>query len=535
MHDRRIGLSASAALAGALLACNPDTVWLGVPAAEDTTEATGANPASSETHAPSDDTTESGDATETGEPIKFDLGPAPDDGSSAGIPNSCELADTVQSAVGCLFYAVDLDNAPSGDFEQYGVAVSNVQTEGTAKVSVEIQQAGKWTVFAGPANVKPLDAHVFELPDRHYEGSYVAPGRAYRIVSNLPVVAYQFNPLNGQSSRTTDASLLYPVSSWDSLFRVIGYPVTLNQGSYVTIVGAVHGTMVEVTPSAPTQPGVGLPAGQPGVPFWLTLDPGDVAQISTEGNGNGMTGTKVVSDIDTPIGVFSGTECTDTGLGACDHLEDMMTGIRRWGSTFVAARMPVRVLDDPEPTVWEFYVSEANTTIDVEAAPGITGLPNGQLLVNQGDTFRFGVTGPPDHPGDFVLRASRPIGLVAYMTGIFANDGDPAMVQLGPVSQFLPRYVVYVPETWENDYLVITRQIGDPVELDGALIDDGEFQTVGFGDAYEVARVLSEDGVHVIDGLGEPVGVMVVGYDIYDSYAYLGGVGTSILNPRPTG
>ena len=29
--------------------------------------------------------------------------------------------------------------------------------------------------------------------------------------------------------------------------------------------------------------------------------------------------------------------------------------------------------------------------------------------------------------------------------------GDPAMVQLSPTEQFLPRYVVLVPGTWTND------------------------------------------------------------------------------------
>ena len=63
---------------------------------------------------------------------------------------------------------------------------------------------------------------------------------------------------------------------------------------------------------------------------------------------------------------------------------------------------------------------------------------------------------------------------------------------------------------------------------------DASFIPVGDGD-YEVARLLTPDGVHVVDGLGDPCSVTVVGFDSYDSYAYLGGVGTSVINPNPQG
>jgi hypothetical protein len=43
------------------------------------------------------------------------------------------------------------------------------------------------------------------------------------------------------------------------------------------------------------------------------------------------------------------------------------------------------------------------------------------------------------------------------------------------------------------------------------------------------------DGVHTLDGDGVAFGVVVVGWDEYDSYAYLGGVGTARINPTPEG
>ena len=49
---------------------------------------------------------------------------------------------------------------------------------------------------------------------------------------------------------------------------------------------------------------------------------------------------------------------------------------------------------------------------------------------------------------------------------------------------------------------------------------------------YEVARLSVADGVHVIDGT-KNFAVVVVGYDQWDSYAYLGGIGTAVINPNP--
>ena len=83
--------------------------------------------------------------------------------------------------------------------------------------------------------------------------------------------------------------------------------------------------------------GPGIPAGAANQRFVLTLDQGDVAQVATVDTANAtMTGTKIESDEDHPIGVISGTECTNTGQGACDHMEEMLTGVRLWGLEFVA-------------------------------------------------------------------------------------------------------------------------------------------------------------------------------------------------------
>lgn len=123
------------------------------------------------------------------------------------------------------------------------------------------------------------------------------------------------------------------------------------------------------------------------------------------------------------------------------------------------------------------------------------------------------------------------------MTG-FGNlpvgtDGDPAMVQLAPFEQFLPRYVVLVPDQWIHDVLVVTKPIGSSVSVDGVLIPEDQFLVFGDGE-WAAARYPVDDGVHQLEGT-EPFSVVVVGYDGADSYAYLGGSSTGKINPTPQG
>jgi hypothetical protein len=479
-----------------------------------------------------------GDPDDDGGLPKFDLSPVPDAagmmGGQIGIPETCAAAEDTASAVGCLFFGHDLDNLSSGETQPYAIVVSNVQEDEPATVEIEVKQGGNWVTVAGPQMIAPLDLYSFELPDNHQEGSGLRVGGGYRVTSDVPVVAYEFNPINGQDSYTTDASLLYPVPSYDYIYQVLGYHVTLSYGSYVVIIGSEDGTTVEVTPPVATAAGPGIPAGSPGIPFQIDLDEGDVAQIATETDMTSLTGMQIVTDDNTPIGVISGTECTNTGAGACDHMEDMLTGVRLWGMEFVAARMPIRQVNDPEDTIWQIYASEDNTTVTIDAHPDVTGLPPNPIQLDKGEYQEFWASGSIANPGDFHVTADKPIALMSYLVGINDGQGDPAMMLVGPVQQYLPRYVVLVPGTWVSDYLVITRLAGAQVEVDGLAVPDNEFLPVGNGD-YEVARILTPDGVHTVDGLGDPCSVSVVGFDDYDSYAYLGGVGTSVINPDPAG
>lgn len=532
---------------GLLAACSPpaeDLTTFGVPTTGIPTSAgstSAGDPSGGSTEDPAGTTGE--DTSEPPEPeVYFDVGTQPDAGpGSVGpvIPLNCEQAAVTETTVGCRFFAVDLDQAGgigSGtELDQYAVGVSNVQQAQVATVTVERKVGAAWQTVAGPMAIDPLDLHAFELPDLHQDGSGVLVGGAYRISSDVPVIAYQFSPLIAGAA-SSDASMLYPVTSWDTIGHVVQWPTGAGE-PYVTVAAAFDGTQVEITPSVPTSPGPGVSVGGSTLPITLTLDEGDIAEVIVAGNGLDISGTVVTSNPGHPIAVFAGHECANVpeGIVACDHIEEQLSGLRLWGSTFVAARVTPRQ-SPPEPSAWQLYASEDDTVVDITAPPGVTGLPQTPMTLDRGETIEFFVGGSVEAPGDFLVETSRPAALINYVTGWgnlgTGNQGDPAMVQLSPVEQFLPRYVVLVPSQWPEDYLVITRSAGSSVTLDDEDVPDAEFVPVAGG--YEVARVLVSDGVHSLDG-SEPFSVVVVGYGFANSYAYLGGASTGKINPTPAG
>jgi hypothetical protein len=514
---------------------------------------TGTTSGASATATATDSATDSGASGETSAddpPPKFDLdspdsGDDPEEPAPPAIPTTCEEALAGVSTVGCRFFAVDMDSHDLAEGGPYAVAVANVQLEGVATVTVEVKNGGVWQPIAGPQPIAALQLATFPLPARNTDDSMVLPGGAYRITADTPVVAYQFNPVDGASSYLSDASMLYPVPALDTINDVVGWTSMMDnsntfQHGYATIIATADGTEVKVTPGPATAAGNGVPAGTPGVPFTINLQEGDVLSVAVASLATSMTGTKVVSNY--PVAVFSGQECAliPASTCCCDHMEEQIAGLRQWGSNFIAARMPVRNAGSPETSLWQIYASEDATEINIAADPGVTGINQTQLTLNRGQMLEMYVGGSPGAVGDFQVTASKPIGVFNYMTGSenmpspYNLTGDPAMVQLSPIEQFLPRYVVLVPGTWVNDIAVLTRPAGAQITIDGVAVADSAFLPVA-GGAYEVGRVPIPDGVHVLDGGDSRFGVVIVGYDDWDSYAYLGGTGTGKINPNPPG
>lgn len=482
--------------------------------------------------------------------------------------NLCDEALAERSYVGCEFYAVDLDNAAIGAgrdaaSQQYSIVVSNpsgfptpvVVERNVAPVGAEpiIEEVESFVVLPG-------DLEVFELPRREVDGSSsfspcaasseCAVGEAcwcaeslrvedppplgghrdcrcrnaaasggmndgthsalsshgYRVRSLLPIIAYQFNPLDNVGVFSNDASLLLPTSAIGVQYTVAGWPQTIANSTnpdedfdttttdedlraFLTIVGSVPGTHVTVTLGPQVRRVIGLggrPDGIAGDVWEFDVGPFDVINLETGGFNADFTGTLVTAT--QPVSVFSGSEASDAprfndlaNRQCCaDHLEEQLFPDSTLGAHFFIGRMPPRSVAlnaaflDPtidsvgEPNEPEFVrivaVETGITTITTSLPPpdDIFDLDQGQsqILIATQD-FRIDVLNDRRVSVLQVLPSQEATGIPNYYPG-----GDPAIIAVAPVSQYRREYVFLTPSLYAFDFVTITAPREADVLLD---------------------------------------------------------------------
>ncbi|MBN2196379.1 MAG: IgGFc-binding protein [Polyangiaceae bacterium] len=433
--------------------------------------------------------------------------------------NLCDQAILERSNVGCEYWAVDLDNANVGmdlnaAAQQFAVVVSNPQPDLPASVTVEVDE-GRPGDPATPVEVAnavlpALGLRVFRLGPREVDGS--PPGAfdagthtaltraAFRIASDVPIIAYQFNPLDNVDVFSNDASLLKPVESLAvepghlvASYVVLGWPQTLattddpnttfdprhptNLRAFLTIVGTQPSTRVRVattTRSIGAAPddaaALGLPAVpalRPGEILEVTLDRFDVLNLETDDFNADFTGS--VIEADEPVVVFTGSEASDApyfdtmaGRYCCaDHLEEQLDPIRTAGKGFVASMSANRIdalaaageglgrIDQPE-----YFRIVASTS---DGARLRTSLPDDQQAIT--------LHGIGDHADlvavePFLLTSDAPVilghttpsqqaaGIVRGLPG-----GDPSLTIVPPIEQFRTSYVFLTPDQYAFDFI----------------------------------------------------------------------------------
>ena len=456
----------------------------------------------------------------------------------------CALAAERLSNVGCEYWAVDLDNANVGytlnaAAQQFAVVVSNPQPDVDAKVEIALEDqpanaGGAGAIVVASAIIPPMSLRVFRLGPREVDGS--APGTfntgthtalthaAYRIRSLVPVVAYQFNPLENVNVFSNDASLLKPVealtdsSTFRASYVVLGWPQTIastddpatnfnpsapvDLRAFLTIVGTRPTTRVRIETTARVIGGGPIPDTPAGGSIELVLNPFDVLNLETDDFAADFTGSVIYAD--GPVAVFSGSEASDaphfSNLGArrccADHLEEQLDPIRTAGRRFVAT-------------------ISANRTEAVRRAGGAIGAtsqpeyfrviavrdPGAEIRTTlEGAAARISLRGRGDWaeilaPRDFMLESDEPVMLGNVTASQDAAGvprglpgGDPSLIVVPPTEQFRPSYVFLTPDKYSFDFIRIVAHPDAEVLLDGRSVrgDRGCSASAGDGlDAFE--------------------------------------------------
>ncbi len=493
-------------------------------------------------------------------------GQACDNGACTPI---CLINEKTKTNVGCDYWAVDLDNAfvPGGErgfldaaAAPYAVVVSNPHPDFTAEVSIfQRDSAEREVEVVQNAVVPPLGLHVFELPRRDVDGT-VRAFRAYRVRSSIPIVAYQFNPLDNEEVFSNDASLLLPSHVLGEEYYVMTREQSFSRlRGYLTVVAiSEEPTNVSITVTGQTQPGVGdIPAMMPGDTLEVSgLQQFEVINIETQAPGADLTGSHIVATQD--VVVFGGSEaanvpntnhcvdidpiteegvcefkrdepcrtnydCNEARLNTCcaDHLEQQLFPVDTWRSHYIATKSFDR---GQENDYWRVLAKDDDTKI--ETVPPQAVIPT----LNAGEFFEFPsrehfeiISDKPIMVGQFLAseQAPNPNLRNDFEEGD-AGTGDPAFILAVPTEQFRDAYVFLAPDKYAFDYVSVIAPLAAEVFFDDLPIPVS-WEPVGDGAEWHVARFPVGDGVHFIQA-DMPVAVIVYGYDQYVSYGYPGGL-----------
>ncbi len=499
-----------------------------------------------------DDTTcgaNGGCLTSTSEPGIIGEGPRldlPNEGAS-GLPQNCDAVSLVATNSGCMFWAIDLPNAwqPSGEGsldiaseQQFAVVVANATVTGSAEVAVYLGGSSK---RVARATVDVGQIHTFNLPAEDVDPTRNDYAWAYRIESDLPITAYQFQPLdNTRTVYSNDASSLLPehvlmtdyMAVTGDAIHVAMYPnggakQVFNAGAFVTAVATQDNTTLDFYPTA------GL-YGQPhksiliqrGQAYTVLSDLSNPAGSLT----GDLSGTRILAD--RPIAVFGGsvTAVVPREAACCaDHLEHQLLPLAAWGSHYVAAPPPSPLaLDRPSRALYRVTAAFDGTVFDWRG-----GRPSGApSTLDAAETAVF-VTSSA-----FEVASTDPSKSFALTQFLVSNQaagvdtgslGDPAMVVLPAVAQFQPAYTFLVPDGYEVNAAIVIAPSGTNVRLDGAPL--GISHAAG-GASHHYGTVAVATGAHTLEA-DMPIGVTVLGYDRDVSYAYSGGSGIAAISSLP--
>ena len=228
-----------------------------------------------------------------------------------------------------------------------------------------------------------------------------------------------------------DSYLALPTDVLGSEYFVASYHVSeriilVHRGSQFLIVGVRDNTMVDITLT-----GSLMHEGQMhlrGTTFTVTVN--RLQTIHFTSKVDDLTGTHIVSDA--PIGVLSGSKCTDVPIGTSygDHLVEQLPPVNTWGRHFITSPLMTRSSGD----VFRVIGSRDDTLVQLRRTD------NEVRNVGAGEYWEFEVGSGQSA----VITASKPVLVMQYSKGGTSDNtqADPFMMLVPAIEQF-PRDPLY--------------------------------------------------------------------------------------------
>ncbi|MFO0675156.1 MAG: IgGFc-binding protein [Polyangiaceae bacterium] len=502
-----------------------------------------------------------------------------DDPRGPRDPETCDEAAQARSYMGCSFWPTVVPNPVKKLFD-YAVVVSNGGKE-SATITVTGPSNTNRTVTVKPGELEKIflpwiDALKEPTGADQLKASIVARASAYHLVSDRPVVVYQFNALEykgqggpsgkdwstcltfaeklqgvGCYSYTNDASLLLPTTAMTGNYRVFGQhgwtsdpvlnPLTFEyethtEAGYFAVTATENGTTVTVKAAgnivaSGTGSAVAVAAAAAGSTFDLTLDAGDVAVLSGElGQDKDVSGSLLKAD--KPIQVIAGVPCINqpADVMACDHVEETVFPAETLGKHYVVT-VPTGPSKPIVGHIVRFYGNADDTKLSyVPSRPA--GCPD---ALAAGQVVECGPLAT-----DFEVTASHEFAVGTFMLGGELLDpgktqlplGDPSMSFPVSVEQFRRSYIFLAPDDYMMSFVDVVAPPGTKVLIDGVENKDAP---TAISTNFEIRRVklgAGNRGSHTLTA-DKPTGIQVIGYGENTSYQYPAGLNLGQIAPAP--
>lgn len=191
------------------------------------------------------------------------------------------------------------------------------------------------------------------------------------VQSDNEVAIYAVN----KADNSTDACIVFPVDTLGDEY----YVITWNERSQFMIISTEDNTEVTITVGRTgTAINFNSQAYNSGMSFTMNMTQFQTFHafggLNSDYSGTHITSSKVIA-------VFSGSQCNEIGLGACDHMISQMTPVETFGNNFITINMA----SCNRPVNFKIVVSENDTLVNISGRSIVS-------LLKPGDSYSFSTT-----------------------------------------------------------------------------------------------------------------------------------------------